>query len=63
MANGKVLNVAVKKSTRRENFSDEYLNRIIEMGWEHRTTFEAEEQQFSINQNNTINCIANIYSF
>ena len=37
-----------------KNFSDEDLSRIIEMGWEDRTTFEAIEQQFSINQGGVI---------
>ena len=37
-----------------KNFSDEDLNRIIEMGWEDRTTFEAIEQQFGINQDGVI---------
>ena len=37
-----------------KNFSDEDLNRIIEMGWEDRTTFEAIQQQFGINQDGVI---------
>ena len=37
-----------------KNFSDEDLNRIIEMGWEDRTTFEAIEQQFGLNQDGVI---------
>ena len=37
-----------------KNFSDEDLSRIIEMGWEDRTTFEAIEQQFGINQDGVI---------
>ena len=37
-----------------KNFSDEDLNRIIEMGWEDRTSFEAIEQQFGINQDGVI---------
>lgn len=35
-------------------FSDEDLNRIIEMGWEDRTAFEAIEAQFGINQDGVI---------
>jgi len=30
--------------------NDEDINRIIEMSWEDRTTFDAIEQQFGINQ-------------
>ena len=37
-----------------KNFSEEDLSRIIEMGWEDRTTFEAIEQQFGINQDGVI---------
>ena len=37
-----------------KNFSDEDLSRIIEMGWEDRTAFEAIEQQFGINQDGVI---------
>jgi uncharacterized protein (TIGR03643 family) len=37
-----------------KNFSDEDLNRIVEMGWEDRTAFEAIEQQFGINQDGVI---------
>lgn len=37
-----------------KNFSDEDLNRIIEMGWEDRTTFEAIEAQFGLNQDGVI---------
>ena len=37
-----------------KNFSDEDLNRIIEMGWEDRTAFEAIEAQFGINQDGVI---------
>ena len=37
-----------------KNFSEEDLSRIIEMGWEDRTTFEAIEQQFGINQDDVI---------
>jgi uncharacterized protein (TIGR03643 family) len=36
------------------DFSEEDLNRIIEMGWEDRTTFEAIERQFGINQDGVI---------
>ena len=35
-------------------FSDEDLNRIIEMGWEDRTAFEAIEAQFGLNQDGVI---------
>ena len=35
-------------------FSDEDLSRIIEMGWEDRTPFEAIESQFGINQDGVI---------
>jgi uncharacterized protein (TIGR03643 family) len=37
-----------------KNFSEEDLNRIIEMGWEDRTAFEAIEAQFGINQDGVI---------
>jgi uncharacterized protein (TIGR03643 family) len=37
-----------------KNFNDQDLNRIIEMGWEDRTAFEAIEQQFGINQDGVI---------
>ena len=37
-----------------KDFSDEDLNRIIEMGWEDRTAFEAIEAQFGINQDGVI---------
>ena len=37
-----------------KNFSDENLNRIIEMAWEDRTAFEAIQQQFGINQDGVI---------
>ena len=37
-----------------KNFSEEDLSRIIEMGWEDRTAFEAIEQQFGINQDGVI---------
>jgi uncharacterized protein (TIGR03643 family) len=37
-----------------KDFSQADLNRIIEMGWEDRTTFEAIEQQFGINQDGVI---------
>ncbi|MBC7757129.1 MAG: TIGR03643 family protein [Bdellovibrio sp.] len=37
-----------------KNFSDEDLNRIIEMGWEDRTAFEAIEAQFGIGQDGVI---------
>ena len=35
-------------------FTDEDLSRIIEMGWEDRTPFEAIESQFGINQDGVI---------
>lgn len=37
-----------------KNFSEEDLSRIIEMGWEDRTSFEAIEAQFGINQDGVI---------
>ena len=37
-----------------KDFSDEDLNRIIEMGWEDRTAFEAIEAQYGINQDGVI---------
>jgi uncharacterized protein (TIGR03643 family) len=37
-----------------KNFSDEDLSRIIEMGWEDRTAFEAIEFQFGLNQDGVI---------
>lgn len=37
-----------------KSFIDEDLNRIIEMGWEDRTAFEAIEAQFGINQDGVI---------
>ncbi len=37
-----------------KNFSEADLNRIIEMGWEDRTAFEAIEHQFGINQDGVI---------
>ena len=35
-------------------FTDEDLSRIIEMGWEDRTPFEAIEVQFGLNQDGVI---------
>ena len=35
-------------------FTQEDLNRIIEMGWEDRTAFEAIEAQFGLNQDGVI---------
>ena len=35
-------------------FSDADLSRIIEMGWEDRTAFEAIEAQFGLNQDGVI---------
>lgn len=37
-----------------KNFTEEDLSRIIEMGWEDRTSFEAIEAQFGINQDGVI---------
>ena len=37
-----------------KNFNDEDLNRIIEMGWEDRTAFEAIGAQFGLNQDGVI---------
>jgi uncharacterized protein (TIGR03643 family) len=37
-----------------KDFSEADLSRIIEMGWEDRTTFEAIEAQFGINQDGVI---------
>ena len=37
-----------------KNFSDEDLNRMIEMAWEDRTAFEAIHQQFGLNQDGVI---------
>jgi uncharacterized protein (TIGR03643 family) len=44
----------LKNSHANKGFSQADLNRIIEMGWEDRTTFEAIEQQFGINQDGVI---------
>ncbi len=37
-----------------EQFSSTDIDRIIEMAWEDRTTFEAIEEQFGINQQGVI---------
>jgi uncharacterized protein (TIGR03643 family) len=44
----------LKKPHTHKDFSQADLNRIIEMGWEDRTSFEAIEQQFGINQDGVI---------
>jgi len=37
-----------------KKFSKEDINRIIEMAWEDRTTFESIKKQFGINQDEVI---------
>jgi uncharacterized protein (TIGR03643 family) len=44
----------LKNPHKDKDFSEEDLNRIIEMGWEDRTAFEAIEAQFGINQDGVI---------
>jgi uncharacterized protein (TIGR03643 family) len=44
----------LKNALEHKSFSEADLNRIIEMAWEDRTTFEAIEQQFCINQDDVI---------
>ena len=44
----------LKNPHKDKHFSDEDLSRIIEMGWEDRTPFEAIERQFGINQDGVI---------
>jgi uncharacterized protein (TIGR03643 family) len=44
----------LKNPHKDKDFSDEDLSRIIEMGWEDRTAFEAIEAQFGINQDGVI---------
>jgi uncharacterized protein (TIGR03643 family) len=44
----------LKNPHKDKNFSDEDLSRIIEMGWEDRTPFEAIEVQFGLNQDGVI---------
>ena len=38
----------------KNDFSEEDISRIIEMAWEDRTTFEAIEVQFGLNQDGVI---------
>ncbi len=44
----------LKNPHKDKDFSDEDLSRIIEMGWEDRTPFEAIELQFGLNQDGVI---------
>ena len=44
----------LKNPHKDKDFTQEDLNRIIEMGWEDRTAFEAIETQFGINQDGVI---------
>ena len=44
----------LKNPHKDKDFSEEDLNRIIEMGWEDRTAFEAIETQFGISQDGVI---------
>ncbi len=44
----------LKNPHKYKDFSDEDLSRIIEMGWEDRTPFEAIEVQFGLNQDGVI---------
>ena len=37
-----------------KNFSEEDIDRIIQMAWEDRTTFDVIEKQFGINQDGVI---------
>jgi uncharacterized protein (TIGR03643 family) len=46
--------VLLKNPHKDKVFSDEELSRIIEMGWEDRTAFEAIEAQFGLNQDGVI---------
>lgn len=46
--------VLLKNPYKEKAFSDEDLSRIIEMGWEDRTAFEAIEAQFGLNQDGVI---------
>ena len=43
-----------KKAGSANTFSEEDISRIIEMAWEDRTTFEAIETQFGLNQDAVI---------
>ena len=44
----------LKNPHKDKTFNDEELSRIIEMGWEDRTPFEAIEMQFGLNQDGVI---------
>jgi uncharacterized protein (TIGR03643 family) len=44
----------LKNPHKDKDFTDEDLSRIIEMGWEDRTSFEAIEHQFGLNQDGVI---------
>ncbi len=44
----------LKNQHKDKDFNDEDISRIIEMGWEDRTPFEAIELQFGINQDGVI---------
>jgi uncharacterized protein (TIGR03643 family) len=44
----------LKNPHKDKDFSDEDISRIIEMGWEDRTPFEAIELQFGLNQDGVI---------
>ena len=44
----------LKNPNKDKDFSEEELSRIIEMGWEDRTPFEAIEVQFGLNQDGVI---------
>ena len=42
------------KKLKLKNFSDQDVDRIIQMAWEDRTTFDVIEKQFGINQDTVI---------
>ncbi len=42
------------KKLKIKNFSDDDINRIIQMAWEDRTTFDVIEKQFGLNQDAVI---------
>ena len=44
----------MKKKLKINNFSEEDIDRIIQMAWEDRTTFDVIEAQFGINQDSVI---------
>ena len=44
----------LKNPHKDKDFDDEDISRMIEMGWEDRTPFEAIELQFGINQDGVI---------